>query len=119
MKSKYIGQGQFRSKSPSGVIQEIHVQMLFLAMSRYLLLQAAASHDSDHNEVDQKGAVLSVAAYLTRILLEKDADDLLDSLHTLLKRMARHRYRKREGRSFRRRSFRPIPKWTAQGRRGA
>jgi len=129
MKSNYIGQGQFRSKSPFGVIQEIHAQMLFLAMSRYLLLQAARTHDGDHDEldhdevehdeVDQKGAVLSVAAYLTRIMLEVNAEDLLDSLGTLLKRMARHRYRKREGRSFPRRSFKPIPKWGAQGRRGA
>lgn len=118
-KSNYIGQGQFRSRTPSGVIQEIHAQLLFLAMSRYLLMQAAATHGCDPSEVDQKGAVLSVAAYVTRIFLEEDADNLLDSLHMLLKRIARHRYRKREGRSFPRRSFKPYPKWCAQGRHGA
>lgn len=119
LKSDYIGQGQFRSRSPSGVVQEIHAQMLFLSMSRYLLMQAATTHGCDPSEVDRKGAVLSVAAYVTRLFLEADADDLLDALHTLLKRMARYRYRKRDRRSFPRRSFKPTPKWGAQGRRGA
>ena len=93
--------------------------MLFLAMSRYLLMQAAATNGCDPNEVDRKGAVLSVAAYVTRLFLQADMDDLLEALHALFKRMARHRYRKREGRSFPRRSFKPTSKWGAQGRRGA
>ena len=114
-KSNYIGQGQFRSRTPSGVIQEIHAQLLFLAMSRYLLMQAAATHGCDPSEVDQKGAVLSVAAYVTRIFLEEEADNLLDSLRMLLKRIARHRYRKREGRSFPRRSFKTDSKMVRSG----
>lgn len=34
LKGPYIGQGQFRSKSPSGVIQEIHALVLLLAITR-------------------------------------------------------------------------------------
>ena len=73
-KSAYIGQVQFRSKSASGVIQEIHAQMLFLAISRYLLMQAAEANDCEPEQIQQKGAVLSLAAYVTRIFLGKDPD---------------------------------------------
>ena len=103
-KSAYIGQEQFRSKSPSGVIQEIHAQMLFLAISRYLLMQAAEANDCEPEQIQQKGAVLSVAAYVTKIFLEKDPDTMLMSFRALQRRIGKHRYRKRPGRSFPRRS---------------
>jgi hypothetical protein len=34
LKSPYIGQGQFRSKSPVGIKQEIHALVLYLAVAR-------------------------------------------------------------------------------------
>ena len=34
--------GQFRSKSPGGVVQEIHALALFLAISRHLMALAVA-----------------------------------------------------------------------------
>jgi len=117
-KSAYIGQGQFRSKSPSGVRQEIHAQMLFLAMSRYLLMKAAEDRECEPDEIQQKGAVLSVAAYVTRLFPEKDPDAILDSIRAMLRRMGKHNYRKRDGRSFPRRSFKPSSKWGSQGHRG-
>ena len=42
-------------------------------------------------------------------------DDLFDSLHALLKRMARHRYRKREVRFFHRRSFKTASQMLRSG----
>ena len=71
-KGPYIGQGQFRSKSPSGVIQEIHALVLFLAISRLCMGTAAAASALDYSSVSQKAAVLGLAAYLTRILLAKN-----------------------------------------------
>ncbi len=77
-----------------------YAQMLFLAMSRYLLMKAAAAAECEPDEIQQKGAVLSVAAYVTRLLLEKDPDVILDSLQAMLRRIGRRHYRKRDGRSF-------------------
>jgi Transposase DDE domain len=118
VKSSYIGQDQFRSKSPAGVRQEIHAQMLFLAMSRYLLVKAAAAAECEPDQLQQKGAVLTLADYVTRLFLQKDSDAILDTIERVLKRIARHPYHKRDGRSFPRRSFKPSSKWGAQGRRG-
>lgn len=57
--------------------------MLFLAISRYLLMQAADANDCEPGQIQQKGAVLSVA-YVTRLFLEKDPDAILVSLQALL-----------------------------------
>jgi len=118
MKSAYIGQDQFRSKSPAGVRQEIHAQMLFLSMSRYLLLKAAAAAECEPDQLQQKGAVLTLADYVTRLFLQKKPDVILDSIERMLDRVARHSYRKRDGRSFPSRSFKPSSKWGSQGHRG-
>lgn len=119
LKSEYIGQGQFRSKSPSGVEQEIHALELFLAISRYLMAVAADADQITVDEVGQKGAILAVAAYVTRIFLQEDRREATKDLRSLLKRITRHRYRKRPGRSSVRRSFKPNRPWTPSGRRGA
>lgn len=118
-KSEYIGQGQFRAKSPSGVVQEIHALELFLAISRYLMAVAAEVEGRHIDEVGQKGAVLAVAAYVTRIFLQRDENAAAEDIRALLKRMTRHRYRKRPGRTYPRRSFKPNRSWTPSGRRGA
>jgi len=118
-KSDYIGQAQFRSKTANGIRQELCAQYLLLAMTRYLALQAADAHDDSDLDIDQKGAVLSVAAYLTRLLLDEDPVGRASAIYFLFKRMARHRYRRRKGRSFPRRSFKPARKWGPQGRVGA
>ena len=118
-KGPYIGQGQFRSKSPSGVIQEIHALVLFLAISRLCMGTAAAASALDYSSLSQKAAVLGLAAYLTRILLAKNEEHALRELHALLLRIARTREKRRPGRSFPRVSFRPSPRWGPSGRRGA
>lgn len=117
-KSSFIGQGQFRSKSPAGVVQEIHALALFLAISRHLMALAAKVDGRDIDEVGQKAAVLATAAYVVRIFLQRDQGVARKQLRDLLDRITRHRYRKRPGRSSPRRSFKPGPRWGPQGRRG-
>lgn len=118
-KGPYIGQGQFRSKSPSGVIQEIHALVLFLAITRLCMSAAATASAQDYSSLSQKGAVLALAAYVTRILLADDEQHALRTLDALLQRIARTREKRRPGRTFPRRSFRPARRWGPTGRRGA
>ena len=119
IKGPYIGQGQFRSKSPEGVRQEVHAMMLFMAVSRVVMAAAATSAEIGIEEVSQKAGVLSVAAYVTRLFLgAEDLNAAKRDLRALLETIARARYRKRPGRSAPRRSLRPRPRWGASGRVG-
>ena len=117
--SKYIGQKQFRSTSAQGVIQEIWALTLFLAISS-LLADAAddALPDSDRFP-SQKGAVLTLARYLTRILLDPNPDRALAAIEQAIRRIQMTPDRRRPNRSHPRRSFKPNPKWGPGGRRGA
>ena len=72
-----------------------------------------------YDSLSQKAAVLGLAAYVTRILLAHDEDHALRSLHQLILRITRARERKRPQRTNPRRSFRPVPRWGPNGRRGA
>ena len=117
-KSDYIGQGQFRSKTATGIVQEIHALTLFLSISRYLMAMAAEVDDRDVDEIGQKAAVLATADYVVRIFLQDDEKVALQRLRDLLSRIAELRYKKRPGRSFTRRSFKPSRKWGPDGRRG-
>lgn len=117
-KSDYIGQGQFRSKTPSGIVQEIHALTLFLSISRFLMATSAESDGRDIDEISQKAAVLATADYVARLFLKGDENAAAQRLRDLLRRIAEHRYKKRPGRSFVRRSFKPGPKWGPSGRRG-
>ncbi len=117
LKGSYIGQGQFRSKSPSGVLQEIHALVLLLAITRMCMCAAAGAIDGDQGSVSQKAAILGVAGYVARLLLAPQ-DVALRELDALLERITHTRYKKRKGRSFPRRSFRPVSRWSSAGRRG-
>jgi hypothetical protein len=117
-KGPYIGQGQFRSKSPSGVIQEIHALVLFIAITRLCMSTAATASEGEYSSMSQKGAVLALAAYVTRVLLAPDEQRALCELRALLERITRVREKPRPGRSFPRRSFRPARRWGPTGRRG-
>lgn len=118
MKGPYIGQGQFRSKSPAGVQQEIHALVLFLAIARLLMATAAQATGADYDSLSQKSAVLGLAAYVTRLFLTNDPDYVILELQALLRRIARTRERPRPGRSFPRVSFRPGLRWGPGGRCG-
>jgi hypothetical protein len=118
-KSEYIGQGLFRSKSPSGVRQEIHALVLLLAITRLCMSTAARAARTDYREISQKGAVLATASYLTRLLMARTRERALREIEILLRRIARVREPRRPGRSHPRRSFRPARRWGPTGRPGA
>jgi hypothetical protein len=118
-KSPYTGQGQFRSKSPSGVLQEIHALVLFLAISSVCMDAVARATGREHQSLSQKAAVLGLAAHLTRVFLAEDENSACHALRTLFLRIARAREPRRPGRSYPRRSFRPARRWGPSGRRGA
>jgi len=118
MKGNYVGQGQFRSKSPAGAKQEIHALVLFLAIARVLMLTAASASGVKYDSLSQKSAVLGLAAYLTRILLETRPDRAIEHVHGLLRRVLTTREKPRPGRRAPRVSFRPRLRWGAGGRCG-
>jgi hypothetical protein len=118
MKSEYIGQGQFRSKSPAGIKQEIHALVLFLAIARVLMLTAAKSAGVDYASLSQKAAVLGLARYLTRLLLETRHERAIDHVQHLLRHALTAREKPRPGRRAPRISFRPRLRWGATGRCG-
>ncbi len=113
--SEYIGQKQFRSTSAQGVVQEIGALTLFLAISRLL---AGAADESIQDRVEfasQKGAVLTLAVFLTRILLDPNPRTATSTVHRAIQRILLTRDRRRPGRSHPRRSFKPTPKWGPRG----
>lgn len=116
-KSPYIGQKQFRSKSPSGVEQEIHALVLFLAIARLLMATAARSANVPYDHLSQKAAVLGLAEYVTRLFLLR-GPEARGELRALLQRIARVREKPRPGRTHPRRSYRPRLRWGPTGRCG-
>jgi len=117
-KGPYVGQGQFRSKTPAGVEQEIHALVLFLLIARLLMATAAKVTNAGYGSLSQKSAVLGLAAYITRLFLSDDQDYRLRELLALLQRIVRTRDKRRAGRSAPRRSFRPRLRWGPRGRCG-
>jgi len=119
MKGPYIGQGQFRSKSPEGVRQELHALVLFLAISRMLMATAAKAADLDYEDLSMKATVLGFAAYVTRIFLPHADQAMAErELQALLGRITHARERKRQRKPFPRVSYKPGPRWGPNGRRG-
>ena len=118
LKGPYIDQGQFRSKSPAGVEQEIHALVLFLAIARVLMATAAKASGADYESLSQKAAVLGLADYVTRLFLTSEPGYALSELRALLRRIATIAYKPRPGRSFPRVSFRPRLRWGPGGRCG-
>ncbi len=118
-KGPYIGQGQFRSKTPSGIRQEVHALVLFLAIARVLMATAAAATGVAYDEVSQKSAVLGFAAYVARLFLATDPRFARRELHALLERISKVPYTRRPNRAFPRVSYRPRLRWGPRGRVGA
>lgn len=117
-KSDYFGQGQLHAKSAEGVRQEIYAQALYVALSRYLMAAAATARDEEPTALSPKAAVLAVAEHLTRILILDDHGSAAQRLIRLLERLRTPKQKRRRGRKFPRRSFKPSPKWGPAGRRG-
>lgn len=119
LKSPYVGQKQFRSKSPSGVLQEVHALILYLAIARVLMGKAADAVGAEYTTLSQKAAILGLADYIARILLTIDDHYAHRHVDHLIRRIVRHREPRRTGRSFPRVSHQPRPRWEPGGRRGA
>jgi len=115
--SEYVGQKQFRSTSAKGVRQEVGALTLFLAMSRVLAVAAEESIDkSSDTFVSQKGAVVAFARSLIAILLDDDSQRVQTRILRTMERILQTLDRRRPGRSYRRRSFKPRRKWGPRGK---
>ena len=117
-KGDYLGQRQFHSKSYDGLKQEVYAFALFISITRVLTAASAEVAGVPYRHIYQKTAVLAVADYLTRLLLEDKQDQLRSITALLLERIARTIVPPRPGRSYPRRSYRPRPAWTPQGKKG-
>ncbi len=117
-KADYFDQRQFHARSAHGVEQEILVHELFIVIARFLMASAAEHVSADYYDLSRKSAVLGLAAYITRICLD-DPQSAAGWVPRLLARIAKTRDKRREGRSFPRRSFKPRPRWGPSGRCGA
>lgn len=116
---EYIGQGQFRSTSPSGIRQEFGALTILLAMSRVLAAEAGREIDTPAEYVSQKAAALSMGALFMKVSLAQDAPEALRFIERAMRRLLRTLDRPRPRRSHPRRSYKPTPKWGPSGRRGA
>lgn len=110
--------GRVRPGDVDGVCQEIHAVALFVAITRYLMASASREHDVPYENISPKSGVLGFAAYIVRLLLACEIDEVEDALDQLLDRVVRVRTKSRPGRRYRRRSFQPARKWGPGGRRG-
>ncbi len=118
-KGPYLGHDQFHARTPEGVRQEVYAMMLYVALSRHLMAAAAEIHQVPYDHLSQKGAILAVSDYLTRLLLAHDVRAAARHMKRLLERIARRLEPPRPNRSFPRRSFKPRPRWTPAGRTSA
>jgi hypothetical protein len=117
-KGNYLGQGQFHSKTFDGLKQEVYAFALFVSTCRFLTAAAAQLGGVTYHHVYQKTALLAVADYITRLLLEERPDELRQLTARLLDRIGRTVVAPRPGRSHPRRSYRPRPRWTPKGKKG-
>ena len=98
-------------------MQEVFALGLFVNMTRVFMASAAKEVKKPYRHIYQKTAVLAVAAYLTRLLLEKREDEVKRLGHRLVQRIGRTIVKPRPGRHYKRRSFKPTSKWTPTGKR--
>ena len=117
-KHLYLKHWEPRSRTVEGVVQEIYAHVLFLAVSRLLMTATARAAGRHLETISQKAAVLSAAAYLTRVFLASGPRARQTAFHDLLVRISRARESPRPGRSYPRCSLRPTPAWSPAGRRG-
>ena len=116
-KGDYLGQGQFHAMTLQGLKQEVYAFALYIALTRQLTASAATAAGTSPRRISQKGSILAVAAYLTRLLLEQRPDEYEHILDRLFDRIARNAAKARPGRSYPRRSYKPTPRWGSAGRR--
>ncbi|MEE9391853.1 MAG: transposase [Planctomycetota bacterium] len=117
-KGDYLGQRQLHAKSPDGIRQEIIAFALLTAVTRSVMADAAAAHEVKPSDVSQKAGYLVVGSYLTRMLADPVTEAERKTVERMLRRITAKLEPPRPGRSYPRRSFKPLPKWGgAHGRR--
>lgn len=116
-KGDYVGQRQFHSKSLEGLKQEVFAFALFISIVRGLSAAAAVDADVPPKHIYQKTAILALADYLTRLLLEDRRQELARIMGRLIHRIGRTVVPPRPGRSHPRVSYRPRLRWTPSGKR--
>jgi len=116
-KANYFNPSQFHARSPHGVKQEILAQALFVVLSRFLMATAARSGEHAYRDLSVKNAILCLSEYITRICITDPRAYHAERLVDLLDRLDKVLNKRRPGRIFPRRSFKPNPKWGASGRR--
>lgn len=117
-KGSYVGHDQFHARTADGVRQEVFALLLFLSLSRHLMASAARLERVSYREISHKAAVLAVGRRVTELLLNSTPRAARAALDDLLRRIASRLEKKRLGRSFPRRSFKPRPRWKPTGRCG-
>ena len=119
LKDDTIGQNLFRSETSDGVIQELLLSALYVAISRYLCAATRASDPVAQDGVEirdsLKTAVLALSDSLAILILDTASKRRHQALLGLLQRITRGRHRHRPGRSFPRRSLKPLPRWDHRG----
>jgi hypothetical protein len=118
LKSDAVSLRQLHAKSTLGAEQEILAQLLLTAISRLLMVNAAAEHNAPLHELSAKAGFLALAGSVVRLLLCDDPQRRLEHHDGLLRRLAKRRRKRRPGRSSPRRSFKPGPRWNSKGKVG-
>ncbi len=118
-KGEYLGHRGFHAKTPEGVEQEIYAQALFIALSRHLMAAAARHHEVPYENVSQKRGLLVVADHLTDVLLASDSAGAAELLERMCCWIVARLEPTRPGRSYPRRSYKPIPRWGPRGKRAS
>ncbi|MFO0419018.1 MAG: hypothetical protein ACK53T_06395 [Planctomycetota bacterium] len=118
LKSDGFSLRQLHAKSVGAVEQDLFTQLLLTAISRLLIFNAAAEHETPHCDLSAKARVLALASGIDRLLLCDAPERRFEHHGALLRRLARHRPRRRPGRSSPRRSCKPGPRWNSKGKAG-
>ena len=107
---------QFHAKSPEGVEQEVWGKLIYYTLSRLLFASASKRGRMAFNDIRVKEGFTRITVSLIVLILGspiKARSVLLELLEGLTAR----RYRRRQDRSYPRRSLSPFPKWGPRGRR--
>jgi len=118
VKSDAVSLRQLHAKSALGVEQEFRAHLLLTAISRLLMINAAAEHAAPQDELSAKAGIMALAGSIVRLLLCDRPEQRLELHDALLRRLARCRRKRRPGRSCPRRSFKPGPRWNSKGKVG-
>src|SRR5690606_19397406 len=106
------------AKSVRGIQQEFIAYLIFPTMAQLLMANSATELEIEHPDLSAKAGILTLADGIVRLMLCDVPEQRLKHHADLLRRIARRRLKRRPGRSFPRRSFKPGPRWNSKGKVG-